>query len=220
MAPGMPVSYYTLFHTSAEAIAVFDQVFGSRLTFAGFKPVGPRRWVQETGKGFKYLFYLHQQANGVSYLPGGAISADFVPRLARGKWRLQPDAKHATVHLSFGTARKTRFEWEIYKNRDGFRDKVEKIAGESVTEITEWFENFQSVLDVVAAIDRAKADLGSGFYNYPVMVLAYAFTLARVHRTDAARAEFRQALDSSYFDLELNPGLQHFFDAEINSRKS
>lgn len=216
----MPVSYYTQFHTSAEAMAIFDQVFGSRLTFDGFQPVGPRRWVKETGRGFKYFFYLHQQANGVAYLPGGAISTDFVPRLARGKWRLQPQAKHASVHLAFGTSRKTRFDWMIFKNRDGFGEKVEKIAGESVIEITKWFEKFQSLADVVTAIDRAKMALGKGFYSYPVMVLAYAFALARVHQTDEAHAEFRQVLASSYWDRELHPGLQQFFDAELNRSRT
>lgn len=108
----------------------------------------------------------------------------------------------------------------IYKNRDGFREKVEKIAGESVTEITDWFERFRSVPDVVAAIDSEKANLAHGFYCYPVEVLAYAFALARVQRIADARAEFRQALDSSYFDPELNPGLQQFFDAEIDASKT
>jgi hypothetical protein len=52
------------------------------------------------------------------------------------------------------------------------------------------------------------------------MVLAYAFALARVRRTDEARAEFRHVLDSSYWDREQHPGLQQLFEAEINSRRT
>ena len=44
--------------------------------------------------------------------------------------------------------------------------------------------------------------------------------VARFVHEHYARAEFQQALDSGYFDPDLNPGLQQLFDAEINSRRT
>src|SRR5262245_17597645 len=127
----MENSYYAQFHTSAEMEAIFSQAFGVRLGFCGFQPIGPRKWVQETNRGFKYFFHLHPQHKGFAYLPCGAISIDFVPRLVAGKLKLQPNPKNAAVHYSFGA--QTRWDWMIDKNRNELSSKLEKIAGESVT---------------------------------------------------------------------------------------
>jgi len=48
--------YYAQFHTSAELESIFSRVFGGRLEFCGFETIAARKWVQETGLGFKYLF--------------------------------------------------------------------------------------------------------------------------------------------------------------------
>src|SRR5215469_3906435 len=172
----METSYYAQYHTSAEAESIFAQVFGGRLTFCGFEPVAPRKWVQETGRGFKYFFYVNTGNSGFSYLPWGAISLDFVPRRIAGKVKIRPGPKNAAVHYSF--KRNPGPDWSIDKNRENFREKVEKIAGESVTEITAWFQRFNSLLDVVAALDQEKAASSpAGFYCYPMMTMAYAFAL-------------------------------------------
>lgn len=214
MAVRMANSYHLQFHTSAELETIFADVFGGRLGFCGFEIVGPRKWVQETGSGFKYLFHLHPQHNGFAYLPCGAISVDFVPRLVGGKFKIQPRAKNAAVHYSFGE--RTRWDWMIDKNRENCRQKVEKIAGESVTEITAWFQQFKSIPDVVAVIDQEKArSRSSDFYCYPVMVLAYSFALARIHRIAEARAEFEHVCGSNYYQSDLLPELRGLFEQEI-----
>jgi hypothetical protein len=215
----METSYYAQFHTSAEAENIFAQVFGGRLAFCGFEAVGPRKWVQETGCGFKYFFFLNTGNKGCSYLPCGAISVDFVPRFVAGKFKLQPKPKHAAVHYSFG--QKIHWEWSIDKSRENSREKVERIAGESVTEITAWFQRFKSLKDVVASIDQEKRQSkGSGFHCYYMMVLAYSFTLARVGRIADARSEFQHVFQSKTWDADGMAQLQELFEAEINRSDS
>ena len=214
MTARMENSYYAQFHTSAELETIFAQVFGGRLGFCGFETIGPRKWVQETGCGFKYFFHLHPQHKGSAYLPCGAISIDFVPRLVAGKLKIQPKPKNVAVHYSFGE--KTRWEWMIEKNRENFRERVERIAGESVTEITAWFQRFKSLDDLALALDKERAKSRPvDFYCYPVMAMAYAFVLARVRRFYDARSEFEEAIKSNYWDVDLHPELRKLFDAEI-----
>jgi|GEM_PF-6531209 len=211
----MENSYYAQYHTSAEVESIFAQVFGSRLTFCGFESIGPRRWVQETGNGFKYFFFLNTGNNGYSYVPCGAISLDFVPRLVAGKLKIRPKSKNVAVHYSF--EHKGLWSWSIDKNRENFREKVDKIAGESVPEITEWFQRFKSLNDIVAAIDLNKSrSKERGFYCYPLTVLAYSFALARVHRIDDAKAEFERVCQSKYWE-DVLPELQKLFEAEVRS---
>ncbi len=210
----MESPYYALYHTSAELEPIFAQVFGGRLAFCGFEPIGPRKWIKETNCGFKYYFHLHPQHNGHAYLPCGAISIDFVPRIVSGKVRLQPKPKNVAVHHSFG--RNIHPDWLIYKNREGFNERVNQIAGESVTEITTWFQRFASLNDVAMALDYEKANPHPiGFYNLPLTALAYAFVLARVRRFGEARSEFEKAIKSTFWDADLRSGLRNLFDAEI-----
>jgi hypothetical protein len=210
----MENSYYAQFHTSAEVETIFAHVFGGRLGFCGFEMIGPRKWVQEAGSGFKYFFHLNPQHNGYSYLPCGAISLDFVPRLVSGKLKIQAKPKNVVVHYSFGN--ETRWNWMIDKKRENFREKVEKIAGESVTEITAWFQRFKSLDDVVAALDREKSESRPiDFYCFAAIAMAYAFALARIRRTDDARFEFEQAVASNFWDDDLRPEFRRLFEAEI-----
>jgi hypothetical protein len=216
----MDNSYYAQFHTSAELETVFGQVFGGRLAFCGFEAIGPRKWVKETGQGFKYYFFLNALHNGFSYLPCGAVSIDFVPRLIAGRLKIQPKLKNVAVHLSFGDRDGVRWGWDIDKNRAEFREKCERIAGESVTEITAWFQRFNSLDDVVGEFDRIRAKSGqSDFYRYPISALAYAFVLARVSRIESARAEFAEVMKSSFWDDDAREEMQTLFDAEIKRSK-
>ncbi len=210
----MQDSYYTQFHTSAEVKTIFSQVFGARLLFCGFETIGPIKWVQETGRGFKYVFHLVPQHSGYSYLPCGAISIDFVPKLTKRRFKILPNPKHVAIHHSFD--HRSRQKWMIEKNREGFRDKVEMIAAESVTEITAWFHKFKSISNIVEELDRDKSEgVPTGFYSFPLTVLAYSFALGRLRRTAEARREFENALESSYFDSSDIRQLREMFEAEI-----
>jgi hypothetical protein len=215
----MANSYCTQFHTSAELETIFAQVFGGRLGFCGFEAIGPRKWVQETASDFKYFFHLNPLHNGYSYLPCGAISVDFVPRLVAGRFKIQPKPKNVAVHYSFEM--KMRRDWVIDKSRENFHEKVNRIAGESITKITAWFQRFKSLDDIVAAIDHEKRQSRDcDFYCYPVMVLAYSFLLARVHRIGDARSEFECVLKSKFYSADILPDLQDLFELEIRSSKS
>ena len=215
----MENSYNAQFYTSAELEPIFVQVFGSRLHFCGFETIGPRKWIRETQCGFKYFFHLNPQHNGYSYLPCGAISLDFVPRIVAGRLKIQPKPKNVAVHFSFED--KKSWDWMIDKNREGSREKIEKIAGESVTAITGWFQQFKSLDDVAAAFARTKArSSATGFYCYPSMAMAYAFALARLGKTEAARSEFEQAITSSYWGADLHSELRTLFESEIKGNNS
>jgi hypothetical protein len=213
-------SFYGKYYSAAELETIFGQVFGSRLTFCGFEPVLRRKWVKDTGRGFKYLFHLNPQHNGFAYLPCGAVSVDFVPKLIAGEFKILTKAKNATVHLSFGEDR-IRWNWMIHKDRENFNENVEAIAGESVPQITSWFETFNSIADIVRALGREKSHgQGFGFYSYPLMVLTYAFVLVRVGRIGDATREFEEVIKRRYFDADLYPQLRNFFDEEVRRASS
>ncbi|HEY5910528.1 MAG TPA: hypothetical protein VJA21_07970 [Verrucomicrobiae bacterium] len=217
----MQESFNAQFLTAAEIESILARIFGSRLLFSGFEAVASRKWVQETDLGFKYLFLIHPQRNGAAYYPSGAISLDFVPRLVAGEFKMRPKPKHAAVHFSFETGKKTRWDWMIDKSRETFGEKVERIAAQSVTEITGWFQRFNSVIDIVAAIDEAKRTARPvDFYCYPDLVLAYTFALARVRRIPDAKSEFEHVLKSKFYDVDLLPQLESFFEAEIKTAET
>ena len=208
--------YYTQYHTAAEMVAMFDRVFGTRLTFVGFQRIAPRNWVRETKLGFKHFFYLHPIYHGSAYLPGGAISLDFVPRIKAGKVKLQPAAKHAEVHLAFSheQALKDWNDWVIDRSRENAGVKLNDIAAKAVPAIVDWFETFESLEDVRKGFE-AKRGLDRGGLVFPVTSRAYAFLLARMKRTQDARKEFARAMGEATLDKEIAVELTKFFDAEL-----
>jgi hypothetical protein len=199
--------------TAAEMERVLGRVFGTRLVFDGFERIKPRCWVRDSGKGFKQMFHLPAHRPGAGYVPYGALSVDFVPRVSARKVRLQPDAKHAVVHLSYEPGLK-HWDWIISSCRDGFTERIERIAGETVPVITEWLKNFTSIRDVVSVIEK-KRSASNDFYCYPLQALAFAFCLARVGRTHEAMHEFEKAISLRYFSKELEPDLRSFFEKEL-----
>ncbi len=54
----------------------------------------------------------------------------------------------------------------------------------------------------------------------PVMVLAYSFALARIHRIADARAEFERVVESKFYGDDLLPELRGLFEAEVQSSKA
>jgi hypothetical protein len=199
--------------SAAELEGVLDRVFGTRLVFDGFERIKPRCWVRDSGKGFKQMFHFPSHRPGVGYVPYGAISIDFVPRVSARKVKLQPNGKSAVVHLSYEAGMK-HWEWIISPSREEFTERIERIAAETVPRITEWLKNFNSIADVISGIEKKKKRGTHDFYCYPLQVLAYAFCLARVGRTQEAIHEFDKVISLRYFPEELEPELQSHFEKE------
>jgi hypothetical protein len=217
-SPSVGMNFNASNFSAAELEGVLDRVFGTRLIFDGFERIKPRCWVRDSGKGFKQMFHLPAHRPGAGYVPYGALSIDFVPRVSARKVRLQPDSKHAVVHLSYEPGLR-HWDWIISPSREGFTDRIERIAGETVPRITEWLERFTSIGDVVSAIEKKKSK-PHDFYCYPLQVLAFAFCLARVGRTEDASQEFEKAISLRYFSEELEPELRSHFESQTRQFKN
>ena len=152
---------------------------------------------------FKYLFYLYPFRPGADYFAHGALSFDYVPRVAVGKVRRRPEAKYARVNLVIvrGMDPDRKFE----RNRATARQSCLARADEVSDNICRQLMAFKTLRHVMVKFrGEAASDL---FYSYPVTALSYAFTLARIGRTAEANAELRKVLKGDYFPPETHATL-------------
>jgi hypothetical protein len=164
---------------------IFREYFEPPLDQRGYLYAGKNRWVRENSAGFKHMFYLYPFRPGADYYAKGALSFDYVPRVAAGKVRIRPEAKHARVHpvIEGGMGEDRKFE----RSRATARQKCQARAEGVADSICRQPASFKSLQDVLA---RFRSRIASGdFPCYPECALSFAFTLAKVGETAKAKAE-------------------------------
>ncbi|HEX4646433.1 MAG TPA: tetratricopeptide repeat protein [Verrucomicrobiae bacterium] len=206
----MAVRRSSKFYTPAEMEKMFKEVFGPRLLQLGFQYIGKNRWVRETGLGFKHLFYFHPFRAGADYYPYGAISFDFAPRIERGKVRLRPEPKHARPHLVIADDFRHGGALGIHRQRPSARERCEAVSETAITGINRCLESVKSLDHALDAFEHASDDLGNEFYGNPELVLALAFTLAKIGQMDDAQSELSKILEHKYFAPATHAPLRDF----------
>jgi hypothetical protein len=199
------------FHSSAEMEKLFLKHFAPALEAKGFDYVGKCRWVRETGKGFKHLFYLYPWRPGMDFIPHGGISLDFVPRLETGIIRMRREPKYARVHVSIGREFSESHSngWWISRQKDKAESNCVAVAEKSIPAIElvlKPLNSLQSVLDLL--LQKKNAD-GESFYCFPETSLAYAFTLAKLGKTEDAVKELERVINS--YDEETHTPIKQIF---------
>ena len=204
-----PVDFASFF-SSEEMESIFLESLGPALLARNFEYCGKCRWARQTPLEFKHLFFLYPFRPGADYFPHGAISFDFVPRIAAGKVRFRSDAKHARVHLTvvhYDLSSNRR----IGRDRSTARETCTRLAEPVVDHVSKSLAMLKSLEDVVERFQRERWK-SHDFYAYPEMALAFAFTLAKLGRVSEAKSELANALKSSYFPEETHLELQKLLD--------
>ena len=117
----------------------------------------------------------------------------------RPNGRLRPEPKHARPHLVIADDFRHGGALGIHRQRASARERCEAISETAITGINRCLESVKSLDEALDAFEHAANDLGNEFYGNPELILALAFTLAKVGQMEDAQSELAKILHHKYF---------------------
>lgn len=171
---------------------IFSEKLDVRFAAEGFEAISSRRWVGSIRAPIREIFQI-SPLKGNSFAPAWGVSLDFVPHLSGTSIKAHRTAKSALFDLSYDPLDYTSDvgSWSIdtWQSPSDFAAAVDRLAEKCLPMARSFWAGITSVADLLTAFEekRTRPFVRFGLDNYPQQSLAFAFTLARAGKRDAAR---------------------------------